>query len=75
MSAGPKDYDFNLEYFPLDKGLGCLTPLNAKMSRLSRLEVANAELVGSSERFLGLDFSIPEHPVGYTTVHDLLKKK
>jgi len=55
-----KDHGFELEYFPLEKGLGRLTRPGSTLvqpARMSRVTYSNESL---SEHALGLDFSLPE---------------
>jgi len=58
-----KDHGFELEYFPLEKGLGRLTRSDApKVAPIPMPETAVAvrgEETAHPERALGLDFSLP----------------
>lgn len=57
-----KDYSFELEYFPLEKGLGRLTRSRDKpfFASASLVPTRVLKVDPCSERALGLDFSLPE---------------
>ncbi|MGP9535215.1 hypothetical protein ACT3RY_12370, partial [Halomonas sp. AOP42-E1-30] len=58
------NHGFELEYFPLEKGLGRLTRPGAQSVAplpMSQAAVAvSADAAGHPERAIGLDFSLPE---------------
>lgn len=55
-----KDYGFELEYYPLEKGLGRLTRPGVKPALTSSVPAIKLKVDLCSEDALGLDFSPPE---------------
>jgi len=55
-----KDYGFELEYYPLEKGLGRLTRPKAEPVFATLLPSTAGEVAPHFEQAIGLDFSLPE---------------